>query len=268
MKAYLVSYASRRFVPDQALLTASALRFGVTDVRPWSQQMLHRTAFYWENKAILDLKRGAGYWLWKPFIISETLKEMEEEDCLIYSDSGMEVVADLTPLFRIAFERDLVFFSGTGQCRQWTKRDCFYFLNADEPVFHEAQMVDASFLVLVKNSFVNSFMAEWLKSCRDPRILTDEPNTSGLPDLPGFIEHRHDQSVLSILARRGNFEMFRDPSQFGNHSKSPEYRVADEWTGIPYSTEPFQNSPYGTLLDHHRGKLLRFISQSFRWRRD
>jgi hypothetical protein len=268
MKIYLVSYANERFVPDQALLAASALRFGVTDVRPWSQQMLHRTAFYSENKAILDLERGAGYWLWKPFIISETLKEMEEGDCLIYSDSGMKVVADLTPLFRIALERDLVFFSGTGQCRQWTKRDCFYFLNADEPLFHEAQMVDASFLVLAKNSFVNSFMAEWLKSCRDPRILTDEPNTSGLPDLPGFIEHRHDQSVLSIFARRGNFEMFRHPSQFGNHSKSPEYRVAGEWTGIPYASEPFQNSPYGTLLDHHRGKLFRFISQSVRWRRD
>jgi hypothetical protein len=133
MKVYLVSYANGRFIPDQALLTASALRFGVTDVRPWSQQMLHRTAFYSENKAILDLERGAGYWLWKPFIISETLKEMEEGDCLIYSDSGIQVVADLTPLFRIALERDLVFFLGTGQCRQWTKRDCFYFLNADEP---------------------------------------------------------------------------------------------------------------------------------------
>ena len=79
--------------------------------------MLHRTAFYSENKAILDLARGAGYWLWKPFIISETLKEMEEGDCLIYSDSGIEVVADLTPLFRIALERELVFFSGAGQCR-------------------------------------------------------------------------------------------------------------------------------------------------------
>jgi hypothetical protein len=266
VKIYLVSYANARYVPDQALLTASALQFGVTDVRPWSQQMLHRTAFYSENKAILDLPRGAGYWLWKPFIISETLKEMEEGDCLIYSDSGIEVVADLTPLLRIAFERDLVFFSGTGQCRQWTKRDCFYFLNADEPSFHDAQMVDASFLVSAKNSFVNSFMAEWLKTCRDPRILTDEPNTSGLPDLPGFIEHRHDQSVLSILVRRGNFEMFRDPSQFGNHFKSPEYRVAGEWPAIPYASEPFQNSPYATLLNHHRGKLLRSISRSFRSR--
>jgi len=261
MKICLVSYASRRFVPDQALLTASALQFGVTDVRPWTQEMLHRTAFYSENKAILDLERGAGYWLWKPFIIAETLKELEEGDCLIYSDSGIEVVADLTPLVRIASERDRVLFSGTGRCCQWTKRDCFYFLNADEPIFYEAQVVDASFMVLMKNSSVNNFIAEWLKSCRDPRILTDQPNTSGLPNLPGFIDHRHDQSVLSILVKRGNFELFRDPSQFGNHAKRPEHRVAGEWTVCPYESEPFQNSPYPTLLDHHRGKLYRFFSR-------
>jgi hypothetical protein len=43
------------------------------------------------------------------------------------------------------------------------------------------------------------FVWTWLDYCADPRGLTDHPNELGPPDLPGFIEHRHDQSVLSVL---------------------------------------------------------------------
>ncbi|MGD1091298.1 MAG: hypothetical protein ABSB35_04800 [Bryobacteraceae bacterium] len=254
MKIYLVSYATGRFVPEQACLMTSGARFGATDLRPWTEEMLHDTPFYSERKTILDMRRGAGYWLWKPFIIVQTLEEMQEGDCLIYSDSGIEIVADLTPLLKIAVEkRGVMLFSGTGKCREWTKRDCFVYMNADHPAAHEAQMLDASFVVLTKTPLACAFAAEWFESCRDRRILTDEPNTCGLPNLPGFVDHRHDQSVLSLLARRENSELFRHPSQFGNHAKMPEYRERGEWTIVPYASEPSRNSPYGTLLNHHRG---------------
>ncbi len=55
--------------------------------------MLRETRFYAEQKAILDMQRGAGYWLWTPFIVVETPPEMQAGDCLIYSDSGIEIVA-------------------------------------------------------------------------------------------------------------------------------------------------------------------------------
>jgi hypothetical protein len=255
MKIYLVSYATGSFVPLQACLMASGARFGATDLRPWTEKMLRDTPFYSEHKAILDMGRGGGYWLWKPFIIVQTLAEMEEGDCLIYSDSGIEIVADLTPLLNIAVEkRGVMLFSGTGKCREWTKRDCFFYMGADEPVYYEAQMLDASFVVLMKAPYACAFAAEWVAMCRDRRILTDEPNTCGQPNLHGFVDHRHDQSVLSLLARRDNLEIFRHPSQFGNHAKLPEYRERGEWTNLPYASEPFWNSPYGTLLNHHRGR--------------
>jgi hypothetical protein len=127
-------------------------------------------------------------------------------------------------------------------------------MSADEPAYYEAQMVDASFVVLMKTPHACAFAAEWFEKCQDRRLLTDEPNTCGLPDLPGFVDHRHDQSVLSLLARRENSELFRHPSQFGNHAKLPEYRERGEWTAAPYANEPSGNSPYGTLLNHHRGR--------------
>ncbi len=79
-------------------------------------------------------------------------------------------------------------------------------------------------LMPINTPWACALVAEWLESCRDRRVLTDEPNTCGLPNLPGFVDHRHDQSVLSLQAGRRNLELFRHPSQFGNHAKLPEYR--------------------------------------------
>ena len=220
MKTYLVSYATGRFVADQADLMASGLRFGVTDLRPWSNEMLRARPFYAEQKTTLDMERGSGYWLWKPFIILETLGEMQDGDCLIYSDSGIEIVADLTPLLRIAFETPgVMLFRGNGKCREWTKRDCFFFMNADEPRYHEAQMLDGSFIVCMRTTQARAFIAEWLESCLDRHVLTDEPNICGLPNLPGFQDHRHDQSVLSLLAKRRNVELLPYPSEYVNHHR-------------------------------------------------
>jgi hypothetical protein len=53
---------------------------------------------------------------------------------------------------------------------------------------------------LVRNTLANRrFVEMWLDACTDARVLTDAPNTCGQPNLPGFVEHRHDQSVLSVL---------------------------------------------------------------------
>jgi uncharacterized protein YndB with AHSA1/START domain len=76
--------------------------------------------------------------------------------------------------------------------------------------------------------------------------------------LDGFIEHRHDQSILSLIAIRKDIELFRHPSQYGNHLKTELYRDPGEWLRCPYSTRGlYDNSPYGTLINHHRGRLDR-----------
>jgi hypothetical protein len=215
------------------------------------------------HKRVLDLRRGSGYWLWKPFIIKETLKEMSPGDVLIYSDSGIEIVADVSPLISLCLQRghillfdghyDDVGAPGPNVCGRWTKRDCFVFMDCDSPRFHQARMLDASLLVLPKTAAAEAFIREWLLYCCQPCLLTDRPNVCGLPNLPEFIEHRFDQSILSLLAIRDGIESFRHPSQYGNHLKGDSFRQAGEWTRFPYGSKGvYHNSPYGTLLDHHR----------------
>lgn len=128
-------------------------------------------------------------------------------------------------------------------------------MGCDEPRLHRGQMLDASLLVLVNHERSRAFVREWLAACTQSRILTDEPNVCGLANLPGFLDHRHDQSVLSLLATRDGMEIFRHPSQNGNHAKDESVRQPGEWTRHRYGYGGiFHNSPYPTLLNHHKNR--------------
>jgi hypothetical protein len=64
-------------------------------------------------------------------------------------------------------------------------------------------------------------------------IISDLPNITK-PNLKGFKDHRHDQSILSNLAVKYNINLNPQPSQMGD-------------TAL--------NRPYKQLLYHHRGVL-------------
>lgn len=44
-----------------------------------------------KNKEILSFKRGAGYWIWKYYIIKKRLHEIQDNDVLIYLDAGCTI---------------------------------------------------------------------------------------------------------------------------------------------------------------------------------
>jgi len=216
-----------------------------------------------KNKRILDQERGAGYWLWKPYIILDVLLRVEEGDIVIYSDSGAEVIADLEPLIDICkSKKGLVFFQvhnqdgtdgGIHLNRKWIKRDCFVLMGADREEYYTGGQVAGSPQLYMRNERNILFLREWLSYCEDPRILTDKPNICGLENLPEFIDHRHDQAVVSILTRKYDIEIFRDPSQFGGNLRT-DLSVPDKATPdrIGPGQRQYRNSPYGTLFDLHR----------------
>jgi len=139
--------------------------------------------------------------------------------------------------------------------RKWTKRDAFVYMDADSREFHEGYQVQSAFHLWVKTPDNIRFLEEWIRWCSDPRVVTDDANVSGLANLDGFVDHRHDQSVLSIMAIKYNVQLFQDPSQFGSGesaiSLSPGY------------SETFRRDPnssaacgeYGQILLHHRQRV-------------
>ena len=257
----LVTYATSDWYQSRFRLVHSARAQGSAEPRVWTRADLVATPFYDRHPGVLDQARGSGFWLWKPFIILDALERAAPGEAVIYADAGIAFTADPTPLIELCRrEGGILLFAGHYEDdpvpgpnvnSRWTKRDCFVRLGADEPRFHGAVQADASLMVFIRNERSLAFVRRFLESCEDPAVLSDDPNVCGLPNLPDFIDHRHDQSVLSVLAAIDDLPLHRHPSQKGNHLKAPAERVADEWLRLPYVSAPWPDR-YPTLVDHHR----------------
>jgi hypothetical protein len=164
-------------------------------------------------KAILEQRRGGGYWLWKPKIILDVLQELEDDDILIYLDSMYLCTHNLIPLFDKSIENTNIMVFTTKpkshvyHMRQWCKMDVIQKYNMADAVFNK-NITDcwAGFLIFKKNSDTVAFVEEWLKMCCIGEDITDSPST--IQNAPEFIDHRHDQSMLRIMCHKKNIPLY------------------------------------------------------------
>ena len=257
---YLISFANEKFKKSQVLLEKSAYKYGIDKVINYSPSDYLNTEFYFENKEILDKTRGCGYWLWKPWIILKTLEIMNENDFLLYSDSGAQIINKPDKLFKLCKKKKhLILFSNSPQQKNilWTRRSVFESIEGaglEENYLNQTGLT-ASFIVVQKNEFNLKFLNEWFNYCKNPELLLDVVDKTN--EYPEFIEHRHDQSILSLLALKYNLETFRDPSQWGNDRKSFFQRRLGEFLETGKYNKEFimKNSPYLQIFNQHRGNI-------------
>jgi|WetSurMetagenome_2_1015567.scaffolds.fasta_scaffold00103_24 hypothetical protein len=244
MKKIHVAFANDKFLKSLNILEKTSLAIGGVDkfIR-YETKDLQIDNFWQENHCILSQPLGAGFWIWKPFIILQAMKQTEDGDIILYTDAGVEVLNSLNPLFKITeTSKDnrmlfaLTMNYGTHRHSEYTKRDCFVLMGQDEPKYWNARMLNAAFSLWMKTEKNIAFLMEWQKYLKDSRVVTYEPNTCGKPNLPDYIDHRHDQAVLSLLSLKYGRELYREPTQFTIN-------------------ESFDNSPYGQLFNHHGGVI-------------
>jgi hypothetical protein len=281
MKLWLVCFANRRFAVAQHCLVRSAERFGFDRICAFDERHVRQTDFFRRHQAILSAARGAGYWLWKPYYIAEVLEQAAEDDVVVYCDSGNEFIADPRPLIEICQNGDgpMLFQTHDNLNIAWTKRDCFVGMDCDKPQFHHAQQLAGGLQIYRRCAASLEFVQSQLSYCSRSELLTDADNTCGLPNYPEFVEHRHDQSIMSLLAERWRLPIYRDPTQWGNPRMMAEFQPSD----TPIMKSPhtaYENSPYGQIVNsHRRGKgprrkgfwasvrALHCISGAGHWRR-
>src|SRR5689334_19513736 len=105
----LVSYASDNMTISQEMLVVSAYKHGVDQVVSFGRKDIDDN-FYLTNKDILDAERGAGYWLWKPYIINKMINKLNEGDILIYSDAGVALINPVQLVIQ-EMKEDILFFT-------------------------------------------------------------------------------------------------------------------------------------------------------------
>lgn len=202
--------ASKEFAVNEAIDTAKVDYAEALDLSALS------LPFQISHSNVLRRRKGAGYWLWKPYIILKTmLTKMNDGDMLIYQDAGSHFVSDAGPLFKLcmAAKHNILSFHLSYQESQYSKRDAFVLMGMDEPrVYQKGQTQRmANLIVLMKTCKTIQFMMEYLAYTSDARITTDDKNVMGLPNLPNFKANRHDQTVFSLLSKKWGIEELRNP---------------------------------------------------------
>jgi len=161
--------------------------------------------FIEKNKEILSCKRGGGYWLWKPYIISKILEDqLQEGDLLFYMDSKYFFLQDFTELYNKKIEdRDILIWKNkpnerSYNMREWCKMDVIQAFNIYDDVFiKNIEIAWAGAMIIKKTDKTQQIMREWLDKCCNYQFITDSPSISKNSEY--FKEHRHDQSILSII---------------------------------------------------------------------
>ena len=244
----LINYANREFRKSQAKNSSTGLRVGgFDDVRSFGPEDID-PQFLAKNRHILSQERGNGYWLWKPYFIERALSSLADGDILFYSDSGAHFVASIDPLIELCTRdrQDVIVFELHYPEREWTKRDAFVLAGCDTPQFTDTPQRLASFSLWRRSPASLAVAREWLDLAQDERLLTDVDNQMGLPNYPGFREHRHDQSLFSLVTKKHGLQAYRHPGQ----------------QGLAF-IKAYPNSPYGQILQHTRGPKGR---RAWKWK--
>lgn len=227
MKKILISFATNtKWYKSQNLLNQSAKKGGFDGYISYTDKGRE-----WEFTKKYDnvyTTRGFGYWQWKPLIILDALSKLNDGDIVGYVDSGNVIINNLSYIFDKCVEQEIVLFdnrdgSSNGEPHInniWTKRDCFVLMKCDEPKYHTGIQVDAAYQFFRKTSKVMDFLKEYNEYCSNENIISDLPNITQ-SNFDTFKDHRHDQSILSLMAIKYDIPLLPEPSEWGNHLKRP-----------------------------------------------
>jgi len=167
-------------------------------------------------KNILQEPRGGGYWLWKPLIIVDKLYQIEENEILFYSDAGVFFLKNISNLITEMnnLKQDILGFELPFKEKQWTKCELIQYMNITDDTILESNQILASFILIRNTEFSRKFFHEFIQIATNKLLLTDI-QTDTCINCKEFIEHRHDQSIFSLLYKKTGYKPICDPSQFG-----------------------------------------------------
>ena len=166
--------------------------------------------------------RGAGYWVWKPYIILNYVKNMNEDDILMYTDSGCHFIHNATPLFNILEQsiNKVLVFNLAHEEKDWTKRDCFKKLNCDTQEYADSKQIMSTFFMCKKNDFSINILEQWYEQISDFHMVADDfVSPSVEKNYDSFKEHRHDQSLLSLVSKINKVDTLEDITEWGDPIK-------------------------------------------------
>lgn len=197
--------------------------------------------------------RGFGYMCWKPQIVWQTLRMMQEGDVLHWVDAGSHLNAKgrwrLKQYFELASSCPtgvLAFLCTPPQPplhhdqrqfpdyreSQWTKGDLLDRLNVrgNKDILASQSIGSCTFLIRKCKSSLD-LVDQWRRiPAENFGYIDDSPSQS--PNTSDFQEHRHDQSIFSILVKLSNAQtvsMYECWYPSKNDPNTPDWSIVSQY---------------------------------------
>ncbi|UZJ79341.1 hypothetical protein [Fictibacillus sp. KU28468] len=243
----LINYADENYKNEQKRNSYTGIKNGGFDkVIEFSPEKLDQDFLEQHSSFISNNKRGGGYWIWKPFIILKTLKEVADfGDFIFYCDSGSMFINTIDYLIvELEKSHQDIFLTEIPLIEyQWTKYECFKKLNCLDNKYLYSNQVQSGFILIKKTKSSIEFFEKYISVCVDYSNINDDWNKDINRDL---IDHRHDQSILSLLAKKASLELFRDISQYGTR---PWQYINPN---LDFNIKKYRNSNYPQIVNLYR----------------
>ncbi|SDY32242.1 hypothetical protein SAMN05421644_14910 [Allochromatium warmingii] len=221
---YLISFADSRMRRSLERLSKQASEFSIFNAIYLLDECDLSSEFRRQFKDRLIFgSRGYGYWSWKPEVIASVLDKISDGDCLLYLDAGCHLnlrgkkrlieyfdILEKADKGIIAFQADApnsensnLRYDGRKLFNQpnlhYIKGDLLdYFETRGNTAILNAQAIGAGVILIKKSKDSVAIINEWKKIIWERFDLVDDtPSVS--PNLLGFIEHRHDQAIWTLL---------------------------------------------------------------------
>ena len=208
-KIHFITYANNAFENSKKRLLDEAHTFGEFDsIKGFGPDDIKREQHNEEFNKILDMPRGGGYWLWRHDIINETIKNIDDDDFLIYLDAGSTLnqkgkkrfyeylqILDESKKGILSFQMNLME-------KHWTTREIFDFMgeSIDGEIANSGQLL-GGILIMQKNTSLLQYMKLYSEIINNhPLLATDIFNEKQTHE--GFQDNRHEQSITSILRKK------------------------------------------------------------------
>lgn len=223
-KIYGISYASRHF---QNRYT-NILNLGnncelFDDFKCFTENDIDEE-FKKKYKEVWNMsQRGGGYWIWKPYIISKMLEQMKDNDILVYIDAGchINITSESKNRFNEYIEMinesksGLLRFQLPHQEKNYTNTKTIeYFkqkFNINNDIMNEYinnVQIMATVIIIKKTQFTIDFFNKVLEVLNDDMNLFTDKYTNNNE------QHRHDQSVMSLLYKHINGDLIIDDETY------------------------------------------------------
>ena len=219
---YLCSFASPDlFISKRRFLNQAKTMNFYKSIKIYSfNDLLENTKKKINEYLLLKERRGYGFWIWKPEIILDALINIPDGSILQYSDLGCHInsagLERLKEYQNICAQKNMITFQYYEPKNKkmdliypdyleykYTKSDLMNYFKLNHKSIHmnSPQIISGSFFIK-KNKESIEFIKNWLKIFDNMSLIDNSPSIA--KNHIEFIEHRHDQSALSLLCKLNN----------------------------------------------------------------